>query len=108
MATTRFWKRRQVDQACPSVATPAHPGRSAAESEKKESDEGALQVLILGVRTRLGPIQSLTGSFTPLVTEEFSLLHTPLRYPTPTRQPTESRKMLTDNSALLVLKLGVR
>ena len=35
-------------------------------------------MLILGVRTRLGPIQSLTGSFTPLVTEEFSLLHTPL------------------------------
>ena len=35
-------------------------------------------MLILGVRTRLGPIQSLTGSFTPLLTEEFSLLHTPL------------------------------
>ena len=35
-------------------------------------------MLILGVRTRLGPIKSLTGSFTPLLTEEFSLLHTPL------------------------------
>ena len=35
-------------------------------------------MLILGVRTQLGPIQSLTGSFTPLLTEEFSLLHTPL------------------------------
>ena len=35
-------------------------------------------MLILGVCTHLGPIQSLTGSFTPLVTKEFSFLHTPL------------------------------